>query len=150
MRTATAWTVVLMMALVITAQAKDSKMNSATEKAVAALEQKWVEGSKASNPDMIAPLLADGFLNTGSDGKMIGRAESLAHAKAAKWETSQNSDVKVTLFGNTAIATGEWMGKGTDQDGKAVETRERWTDTWVNMGGGKWQCVASQSSTVKM
>lgn len=150
MKRATVLSLMMMMALIIAAQAKDSKMAGGTEKAVAALEQKWVEGSKASNPDMIAPLLADGFINTGSDGKMIGKAESLAHAKAAKWESSEISDVKVTLFGNTAVATGEWMGKGTDQDGKAVDTHERWTDTWVNMGGGKWQCVASQSSTIKM
>jgi ketosteroid isomerase-like protein len=143
------WCAVALMSLMIAAQAKD-KMGSGTEQAVAALEQKWADASKASNPDGIAPLLADNFTNTGSDGKVIGKAETLAHAKAQKWETNQLSDVKVTVFGKTAIATGAWTGKGTDENGKAVDTRERWTDTWIEMSGGKWQCVASHGSTIKM
>jgi len=26
----------------------------------------------------------------------------------------------------------------------------RWTDTWVKMPNGKWQCVATQASPLKM
>jgi ketosteroid isomerase-like protein len=60
------------------------------------------------------------------------------------------SDVKVTVFGDTAIATGLFKGKGTDPAGKSFDVNERFTDTWMKMPGGKWQCVASQSSPVKM
>ena len=144
------WCSVALMSLVVSVQAKDSKMGGGTEQAITGLEQKWVDSAKANNPDGIAPLLADNFVNTGSDGKVIGKAETVAHAKTAKWETNQISDVKVTVFGNTAIATGDWAGKGTDENGKPVDTHERWTDTWIKMSGGKWQCVASHSSTIKM
>jgi ketosteroid isomerase-like protein len=144
------WCVVALMSLMVAAQAADKEMGSGTEKAVAGLEQQWADAAKASNPEQVAPLLADNFVNTGSDGKVIGKAETLAHTRAAKWETNQISNVKVTVFGNTAIATGDWEGKGTDENGKAVDTHERWTDTWIKMSGGKWQCVASQSSTIKM
>ncbi len=143
------WCVVALMSLMVAAQAKE-KMGSGTEQAVAGLEQQWADAAKTSNPEQVAPLLADNFVNTGSDGKVIGKAETLAHIKAAKWETNQLSSVKVTVFGNTAIATGDWEGKGTDENGKAVDTHERWTDTWIKMSGGKWQCVASQSATIKM
>jgi uncharacterized protein (TIGR02246 family) len=141
------WCAVALMSLMVAAQTKD---NSGTEQAVAGLEQQWIDAAKASNPDALAPLLADKFVNTSSDGKVIGKAETLAHTKAAKWETNQISDVKVTVFGNTAIATGDWAGKGTDENGKPVDTHERWTDTWLKMSDGKWQCVASHSSTIKM
>jgi ketosteroid isomerase-like protein len=57
--------------------------------------------------------------------------------------------VKVNVFGGTAIATGVFKGKGTDADGKSFDVNERFTDTWVKMPDGKWQCVASQSSTTK-
>ena len=30
-----------------------------------------------------------------------------------------------------------------------LSSPERWTDTWVKMPGGKWQCVGSHSSTAK-
>jgi len=144
------WWAVALMSLIVAAQAQDKKMGGGTEQAIAELEQQWTDAGKASNPEGIAPLLADKYVNTGSDGKVIGKAETLAHAKAAKWETNQISDVKVTVSGNTAIATGEWTGKGTDENGKPVDTRERWTDTWVKMSGGKWQCIASHGSTIKM
>jgi len=140
-----------LMVLMVAAQAKEKKMGGGgTEQAIAGLEQQWVAASKASNAEPIAPLLSDNFSNTGSDGKTIGKSETLEHVKAAKWDTNEISNVKVTVFGNTAIATGDWAGKGTDENGKAVDTHERWTDTWVKTSGGKWQCVASHSSTVKM
>jgi ketosteroid isomerase-like protein len=144
------WGVVALLSLMVAAQAKDKEMGGGTEQAVAGLEQKWIDASKASNPDMLAPLLADKFINTDSSGKVTGKAETLASVKAAKWEKNEISNVKVTVFGKTAIATGDWVGKGTDDKGKAVDARERWTDTWIEMSGGKWQCVASHGSPIKM
>ncbi|HLM79297.1 MAG TPA: nuclear transport factor 2 family protein [Terriglobales bacterium] len=141
---------VALLSLMVAAQAKDNKMGSGTEQAIAGLEQQWTDAAKASNPEPLAPLLADKFVNTDSQGKTIGKAETLAHTKAAKWQTNQISDVKVTVFGDTAIATGNWVGKGTDENGKPVDTHERWTDTWMKMSNGKWQCIASHGSTIKM
>ena len=121
-----------------------------TEKAVAALEQQWLQSQKTNNPDLVAPLLADKFVNTGSDGKVQSRAESLATAKATKYDSAAYEDVKVTVFGDSAIATGVFTAKGTDPSGKPLDVNERWTDTWVKMPNGKWQCVASHKSPVKM
>ncbi len=121
-----------------------------TEKAVAALEQQWLQSQKTNNPDLVAPLLADKFVNTGSDGKVTGKAETLATAKATKYDTVEYDELKVTVFGDTAIATGGFKGKGTDPMGKSFDNNERWTDTWMKMPSGKWQCVASHSSPVKM
>ena len=136
------------LALVALASAVAQNTGS-TESAVAALEQKWVDGAKASNPDMVAPLLSDKLTNTSSESKTFNKSQTLANIKKAKWQTNQISDVKVTVFGNTAIATGTWTGKGTDENGTAVDTMERWTDTWMKMPDGSWQCIASHSSTMK-
>ncbi len=122
----------------------------ATEKAVIALEQQWLQSQKTSNPDLLAPLLADKFINTGTDGKVTGKAELLANAKATKYDSVEYEEVKVTVFGDTAIASGGFKGKGTDASGKALDEHVRWTDTWVKMPNGKWQCVASHGSPIKM
>jgi ketosteroid isomerase-like protein len=129
---------------------QDKMAGSGTEKAVAGLEQKWLESQKTNNPDLVAPLLADKISYTGIDGKVAGKARLLAMAKATKYSSADYEDVKVTVFGNTAIATGGFIGKGTDSSGKPMDVHERWTDTWVKMPNGKWQCVATQSSPVKM
>ena len=78
------------------------------------------------------------------------RPHTLALIKGSKWNINEISDVKVTSFGNTAIATGAWQGKGTDGYGKAIDAHERWVDTWMKMPGGKWQCIASASAPAKM
>lgn len=74
----------------------------------------------------------------------------LADAKTRKYSSAEYEDVKVTVFGDTAIATGGFKGKGTDASGKPFDEHARWRDTWVKMPRGKWQCVANQDSLVKM
>jgi len=41
----------------------------------------------------------------------------LAQAKGTKYESVDYEDVKVTVTGNTAIATGIFKGEGTDSSG---------------------------------
>jgi uncharacterized protein (TIGR02246 family) len=120
-----------------------------TERTVAALEQQWLQSQQTNNPDLVAPLLADKFVNTGSDGKVTDRAKTLANAKATKYVSAEYEDVKVTVFGDAAIATGTFTAKGTDSSGKPMDVKERFTDTWVKMANGKWQCVASHGSPIK-
>ncbi len=136
--------------LLLTIPAWPQKGMAGTEKAVAALEQQWLKAQQTSNPDLLEPLLADRFIETTNDGKTMGKAEALAGTKTSKYESAQYADVKVSVFGNTAIATGEFKGNGTDENGKPIASPERWTDTWVKMPNGKWQCVASHASLVKM
>ena len=115
-----------------------------------ALEQQWLQSQKTNNPGLLAPLLADKVVSTSSDGKVEGKAEMLARAKSTKYSSAEYTYMKVTVFGDTAIATGGFKGKGTDESGKSFDEDERWTDTWVKMPNGQWQCVAPHTSRVKM
>lgn len=137
-----------LLAMTVAAQAQMSK-NTEVQEAVTKLEQQWAVDAKASNADALAPILAENFINMDSDGSVHGKAETLSRMKDAKWQVNEVSDVKVTVFGTTAIATGAWQGKGTSGDGKAVDAHERWVDTWMKIPGNKWQCVASASTPAK-
>jgi ketosteroid isomerase-like protein len=121
-----------------------------TEKAVAALEHQWTQSQKTNNPDLVAPLIADKFIYTASDGKVSDKVGLLAQAKTIKWTSVETLDEKVTVFGDTAIATGEFKGKGTGSSGKPIDDHTHYTDVWVKMPDGKWQCVSSQDSPLKM
>ena len=134
----------------VSAAWSQAQQTGGTEKAVAALEQQWLQAQKTNNPDLLAPLLADKVMLTDSDGKVSNKAETLTTYKKTKWDSAENSDLKVTVFGDTAIATGGFKGKGTDPSGKPFDEHLRWTDTWVKMPNGQWQCVASHTSPVKM
>jgi len=118
------------------------------EKAIAGLETKWATAQKDGKTDIVSPLLADRFINVGTDGKLTTKDELLAHMKPGHWDDYGISDVQVIVYGHIAIATGLFTGKGQIGDHK-VDIHERWTDTWVRMPGGIWQCVASQQTEIK-
>jgi ketosteroid isomerase-like protein len=136
--------------VLLVSAARSQQKTGGTEKAVEALEQQWLQGQKTNNPDLVAPLLADKIVVTQADGKVLDKDATLAFYKRTKWDNAEYTDVKVTVFGDTAIATGGFIGKGTDATGKPFDDKERWTDTWMKMPGGKWQCIASQVTPAKM
>ena len=144
-----AWIVVGALSLGCAALVQANEMNEATEKAIAALEDQWTQADKASNVDMLAPLLAEQFAGTNPEGRVSDRKQALADAKATKTTSADLEDLHVTVFGTTAVARYVYKTKGTDAAGKAYDSQDRYTDTWVKMPDGKWQCVASHGSAVK-
>ena len=120
------------------------------EQAVTAAEHQWLKSQQTNNVELLAPLLADKVVETTEEGKvLVGKDAVLAAAKSDKWSSAEYTDLKVTVFGDTAIATGTFAGKGTDAAGKPIDARARFTDTWV-MANGKWLCVATHDSPQKM
>jgi ketosteroid isomerase-like protein len=144
----------LLMAGTAIAQDQASAMASKTEMHAGAMgieqnlkemENRWVKASLASNGSQLTPLLANDFVNIGSDGQVLDKSQTIERTNKSKWEISELSDMKVTVHGDSAIVTGVWHGKGTDSTGKQIDARERWADTWVKKNG-HWQCVASASA----
>jgi hypothetical protein len=66
MKKTSTWCLLALLSLVSIA---GSQTGGGTEKAVAALEQQWLQGQKTNNPDLVAPLLADKIVVTEADGK---------------------------------------------------------------------------------
>jgi ketosteroid isomerase-like protein len=118
------------------------------EKAVAALEMQWAQAETANNADQIAPLLADKFIVTESDGQVSDRTAFLAEERSNHYSSSDIDELKIRVFGDTAIASYALHQKYT-MKGKAFDTHIRETDTWVKMPNGAWQCVASHASKIK-
>jgi ketosteroid isomerase-like protein len=143
------WCLAGLVSLVGVASVLAQQANGGVEKAVAALESQWLKSEQTNNADLAAPLLADRFVSTGDDGKVMNKAEGLADQKATRYTSASYENVKVTVFGDTAIATGGFRAKGTDSSGKPLDVHDSWTDTWVKMPDGKWQCVATHSSPIR-
>jgi ketosteroid isomerase-like protein len=118
------------------------KPAASVSQALTDMERQWATASKASNGAGVGAFLAEDFISLDSDGTMHTKAEIVARTSKSKWTVNEIGDLKVTVHGDSAIVTGSWTGNGTDATGKAVNSRERWADTWVN-ANGKWLCVAS-------
>jgi ketosteroid isomerase-like protein len=139
---------VVLAALSVQAQMGDSA-GGGVDKQIIALEQKWAQAQKASNVDAIAPMLADKFVIVFADGRVMNKAQTLDDTKKSKMDSVEVSDLKATSYGNTAVVTGVWKGKGTDGDGKPMNQRERFIDTWHQAADGKWQCIGSGNTTLQ-
>ena len=140
---------VLVLALPLVAQMGDNMKGGGVAQAITQMEQQWAANSKAGNMDAVAANLADSFMELDSDGSLYTKNQAVDRMKNSKWQVNEVSNIKVTVHGNTAIATGAWQGKGTAA-GKPVDSHENWIDTWMKMPNGKWQCIASASAPVKM
>jgi ketosteroid isomerase-like protein len=137
-------TAVLVPLLTLTTLAADSD----TEKQIVALEHQWAKAQKEANVADVESLLSSDFVNTDVAGHVYGKDQLLSNLKGGRWEHNAISDVKVRTYGNVAVATGAWSGRGVDGDGTKIDRRERWTDTWIRTPDGTWRCVASHQTTV--
>ena len=112
------------------------------------MEEHWMQAVKNNQPSEVAPMLADTFIQTQSNGKLRGKQElldSLMNSKM-KWQRAELSDIKVDIYGTAAIVTGRFRGEAMNGE-KPVHVNERWTDTWIRQDG-TWKCVASHASEV--
>ena len=106
---------------------------------------------KRGDTAAIEKLLADDYLYTTDDGKVVNKTEELAHYKnlKSKIESIETTDQKVRVLGNnSAVETATIRIKGTDKDGKPFDDTERYTTTWV-WRDLRWQIIADHTSTVK-
>jgi uncharacterized protein (TIGR02246 family) len=140
------------LAMMVSAAVAQAAGAAAEEQAVAAAEHQWLTSQQTNNVELLAPLLDDKVVETLSEGKvLVGKDAVLADAKSTRFSSAEYTDLKVMVFGgHTAIATGTFIGKGTDSAGKPIAQRTRFTDTWVKITDDKWLCVATQNTASKM
>lgn len=112
------------------------------------LEQ-WVDALKRNDVVLLDQILAEDFQYILDDGKTRSKAEEMAPNKAGdiKFEMISIDEVKVFVYGNTAIATGLGAFKGTFK-GRPFESRERFCDVYQKRKG-QWQVIASRPVTVR-
>jgi hypothetical protein len=120
MKNAKVWCLLGLLSLGGAAVSQAQQTTGATEKAVLALEDQWAQSERTNNVDLVAPLLADKFVYTGTDGKVSDRAAFLAELRATKWTGVENEDVKATVFGDTVVVTGTFKAKGS-ASGKPID-----------------------------
>ena len=101
---------------------------------------------KRSDIAKMDSLLADDFITTVEDGSTFSKPRYVARNgnSTVQVETSDMSDLKVRMHGDTAVVTGAYHEQGTDK-GKHYEYHDRFTDVWVKVPG-RWQVLASHYS----
>lgn len=116
------------------------------ETAVLAALTKACDGFESGDVSYLTKFLAPDFTLTGSDGAVTTRDENLAEVRARepRYEVFRNHDMKVRLYGDTALVNGITSIKGTSK-GKPFAVEVQFTDTLIRKDGA-WLLVASDAS----
>lgn len=102
------------------------------------LNQGFIRSVRTSDVGWFERNLSADFLNGNPDGSLVERAAFLRQiAPPCPVANFSVEDVRIRIFGDTAIAHGRTT--YTKADGKAAAGR--YTDVWVRQAG-RWVCVA--------
>src|SRR5207237_8882294 len=95
-------------------------------------------------------IYADDFLGIGPTGVVRNKAEVIADftSHALTYQSITTAEVRVRVYGNTAVETGRSTMVGQDR-GKAVPRDNRFTRVWVKQQG-HWRLVLNHYSPLIM
>jgi len=146
-RLAVAIVLVLTVSCLVLGQAKPPAAQNAVQE-VTALEKAWLDAGRQYDVLWFERNIADSYISTDENGLVSDKATMIADvkSKASKYESLAYETLKVQAYGDTAVATGITVVKGTYK-GKDNSGKYPWTDTWVKLAG-RWQCVAGHSSKI--
>jgi ketosteroid isomerase-like protein len=116
---------------------------TAVERTLLRLEDQWTRALVRRDSAAFARLLAPRFVYTENDQVMTKAQliDAVVHGSDTV-ESAGNEDMKVYVYGNTAVVTGWLVVRGRGKDGP-FDRRYRYTDTWMHRSG-RWQVIAAQ------
>jgi ketosteroid isomerase-like protein len=145
-------TIVAATAALSQSESKTAPSKQSVEGQLIELERQLSDALVRVDSAVLDRLWSNDLVFTFPDGKVSNKAQRLAGQKPAapsfKSESeATNNEVKVYLYGNTAVVTvlSTWRGKENNQ---AYSSQFQATHVWVKQEG-RWQLVAAHVSPVK-
>jgi uncharacterized protein (TIGR02246 family) len=129
------------------AQQAEAESDAAVSQTLQAMEQAWLNAEKNHDAAAFEKIVADDWIAITPDGKSQTRIERAAEIKAAHTTSATMGNMKVRVFGDTAVVTGT-DDEVTMESGKKSTDHYVWTDVFVKRNG-KWLAVASQTAQIK-
>jgi ketosteroid isomerase-like protein len=134
--------------LAILAACNNKKGTSNTETKLLELNKQYDSALIKQDLEALNRFYSEDFVSTTPEGKVLNKLEQIASIKASevKLEQGQSSLVKVKVYGNAAVMTGNFIAKGNYR-GNPVSINERYTMMWVKTDTS-WQITAEQSNVI--
>ena len=134
----------------LSAQGDEKAMQSAggTEQEIRSVITQVREAQLKGDAAALDRFLADDYVFTNPLGEVMTKAQTVSDYRsgAIKFQSMKMDEVRVRLFGDTAVATGHLNLKG-QRRGRDISGQYR--ATWVLVKNqGRWQPVAGQSTRI--
>jgi ketosteroid isomerase-like protein len=138
--------ILLMAAIALLVSAQNDK-NSVTQ-TLLQIEHDWSEADTHKDAAALNRILADDWMGIDFEGTLLTKPQALAgiDSGSGSLESTVLGDMKVRIYGTTAIVTGTDTEK-SEYHGKDSSGKYLWTDVFV-LRDGRWQAVSSQSTRV--
>jgi uncharacterized protein DUF4440 len=120
--------------------------NSATRTKILALEHAWNQAEAFKDLKALDALFDNDLVYVDFDGTLMTKAAFLARVKSAHLEQVVTESMAVQLFNTTAIVSGTYR-SNEFKNGKKIQRRGRFVDTWVYKDS-MWICAAAQATPV--
>jgi ketosteroid isomerase-like protein len=137
----------LLLAPVLSASAADARADAKADEAMI-LERinKACDAFEKGDVDYLIDFLDETFTLTDTRGQITTRAQNLdeVRKREPRYDVFRNHDMKVRVYGDSAVVTGITSIKGTS-GGTAFAVDVQFTDTLIKRDG-KWRMVASHAS----
>lgn len=138
----------LVVAIAIPTASQQSHGDSAaTAKTLQSIERAWLNAEKNHDAAAFEEFVADDWIAITPDGKSQTKQERAAEIKASHITSATMGDMKVRVFGDTAVVTGN-DDEVNEEGGKNSNSHYVWTDVFVRRNE-KWLAVASQTAEIK-
>jgi hypothetical protein len=134
--------------VILTLASANAQGPSSDEKEILRLEDDWVRAMNTKDRQTLDKILAPGFTFIEPDGTVKNRSEYLADRTSDVVETElfNNADLKVSVFGNSAVASGVATIRERHHR-KRYHFSARWKELWLKLNG-RWQVIASQATPI--
>ena len=116
------------------------------EQVITRLENDWVTAIVKKDTSTIDRLLADDFSGTTND-QVYSKADAIEDVKSGTHDSLQLDNIKVRVFGDTAIATMGQEEKSRHNDND-FSGHYLFTNVWAKRNG-EWRAVASHGSRIR-
>jgi hypothetical protein len=139
----------LVIAVLLAASESIAEITS-DEDEIVKLENDWVSALEKHDRERLNKILAREFTFIEPDGTVVNRDAYLADrsSTAADIASFEIADVKVRVFGESALVTGI-VKIAERRQGNRYRFNLRWKEFWLNEGGN-WKVLAGQATPVNL
>jgi hypothetical protein len=137
---------ILTLAVPATMLAQQSKAEQEVRAAIEESRQAQLKGG-AEGAAILEKSFADDYTRIFTDGRMFNKKQTLDNFRAGKikYESFEISDLRIRIYGNTAVSTAFAKTTGTTYGVATSPTGVRQTQVLVKRNG-KWQAVLAQTT----
>jgi ketosteroid isomerase-like protein len=123
-----------------------AQTNSKLIDEVLAVKRQYDAAQLKNNGAWFERMFAEDYIFTLPDSTTLTRAQFIKELESRdiRWDSAFGEDMQARVYGDTAVVTGRFIGKGRYK-GKPLDEHQRFTSVWVKREG-RWQAICEHAT----